>query len=89
MYNHKLRATGLLTVAREGITFDSLAKLLEANHELSTYCPKWHRWAELDVERLISKGHGARLLQEVMPRCHQCGEISQVQMRPRARPGSE
>jgi hypothetical protein len=52
MDDHELRAAALVTVARSGITLDSLAHPLEANHGLSAYCPACRRWAELDLARL-------------------------------------
>ena len=68
--------------ARTGITLDTLAHLLEANHGLSAWCPECRRWADLDLARLVREGHGERLLKGFKPRCRACGGPGQVQVRP-------
>ncbi len=52
MTDQELRAAALVTVARTGITLDTLAALLDANHGLAAWCPSCHRWADLDLARL-------------------------------------
>jgi hypothetical protein len=78
----ELRAAALVTVARSGITLDTLAKLLECNHGLSAWCPACQRNAELDLERLVREGHGARRLQGFKPRCRACGGPGRITVRP-------
>jgi hypothetical protein len=38
MDNQQLHAAAIVTIARTGITLDTLAKLLECNHGLSAWC---------------------------------------------------
>lgn len=82
MNDHELRAAALITVTRTGITLDSLAHLLEANHGLVAYCPTCRRWADLDLARLVREGHGERRLVGFKPRCRACGELGKIQVRP-------
>lgn len=82
MTEHEERSAALITVARSDVTLDHLAALLEANHGLSAYCPACRRWAELDLQRLVADGYGARRLQGFRPRCTRCGGLGKVQVRP-------
>jgi uncharacterized protein (DUF983 family) len=82
MTAHGLRAAALVTVARTGITLDTLAALLECNHGLSAWCPRCDRYRELDLVRLIAEGHGHRGLTTFKPRCRACGRPGQIQVSP-------
>ena len=55
------------------VTLDKLAKLLKADHGLAAYCPSCRRWADLDLARLVSEGHGRQRLHGFKPRCRACG----------------
>ena len=82
MDDRELRAAALITVARTGITLDTLAALLQNDHGLSAYCPSCRRWADLDLARLVREGHGRQRLQGFKPRCRACGGPGQIQLRP-------
>ena len=82
MTDAELIDAALITVARTGITLDTLAALLLNDHGLSAYCPGCRRWAELDLARLVREGHGRQRLQGFKPRCRACGRQGQVQLRP-------
>ena len=80
MDSYELKAAALITVARTGITLDTLAALLQNDHGLSAYCPSCRRWAELDLDRLVREGRGRRRLQGFKPRCRKCGGPGQTKM---------
>ena len=58
MDDNELQAAALITVARTGITLDTLASLLQADHSLSVWCPSCHRWADLDLARAAAASTG-------------------------------
>ena len=82
MDDHEFQAAALITVTRKGITLDTLAALLQADHSLSAWCPSCRRWADLDLARLVREGHGKRRLPGFKPRCRACGGPGEIQVRP-------
>ena len=65
MTDNALRNAALITIGRESITLDTLAKLLQCDHGLSAHCPGCNRWRDLDLAQLVREGHGSRRLVRV------------------------
>jgi len=63
------------------IDLGSIRGLHDHVHELRAYCVVCDRWALLDLASMIEAGHGERRL-PIRVRCHTCGEIGQLQVRP-------
>lgn len=82
MTDYGLHASALVTVAKTGVTLDTVAALLDCNHGLAAYCPACRRWADLDLARLVAQGRGRRRLQGFRPCCRKCGQPGQIQIRP-------
>ena len=66
---------------RPMIDLGSIAGLHQHNHELHAYCPCCDRWRVLPLAELVAAGQGERRL-PIRVRCHTCGEIGQLQVRP-------
>lgn len=81
MTDAELRAAALQTIAREGITIDSIASLPVYGHGLLPYCPGCQRWVDVDIKRLVEKGYGKRKLRNFKPKCRRCGGRGQLQVR--------
>ena len=77
-------ATGMIP-----IVLDTYAALLENQHELFAYCPKFQRWAAINLAELVAQGRGGESSIGKKPRGQDCGTRGQFQLRAPAYRGAE
>ena len=63
------------------INLHTLADRAQHRHELGVWCATCQRWGDLDPVELTMRGHGARRIAMLKPRCRDCGSPSRMQLR--------
>lgn len=64
------------------VALNTYAALLEHHHNLAAYCPACRRWADVDLEGLVTRGLCHRSFVGHRPRCRHCGTVGELQVRP-------
>ena len=64
------------------IRLDTFGALNDRQHQMAAYCSRCQRWAVLDLPQLIAEGRGDYKFVGHQPRCGECGEPGEWQLRP-------